>query len=79
MSVFRQLHESLVIACAVLQRINTNILRQSSELDSESLTHACSACQSTVQTLQSKLLAPCDKLGVCWEARIATGNSWEVL
>ena len=42
-SKFRQLHKRLVIAYAVLQRINTNILGQSSELNSESLAHACNA------------------------------------
>lgn len=36
-------------------------------------------CQSTVQTLQGRLLAPCEELGICWEAGTATGNSGDVL
>lgn len=43
MSKFKQLHKRLVIAYAVLQTINMNILGQSSELDSESLARAQSA------------------------------------
>lgn len=42
-SKFRQLQKRLVIASAVLQRMNTNILGQSSESDSESFAHAWSA------------------------------------
>lgn len=42
-SKFRQLHKRLVIAYAVLQRTDTNILGQSSESNSKSLARACSA------------------------------------
>ena len=62
MSKFKWLYITLVIAYAVLERLNTNVLGQPSEQEGGSSACASHAC---ADSLQGSLLVPCEEVDVC--------------